>query len=108
MFIEFIAASILLNALPGEQMLNKHTMASIVHHHNHNIIIDERMHIPSLSKMKTVAVEGGTTLALTPVTVKEALKISIPSQRESSIMGMMQHSWLNAPENTIALQVMGP
>ena len=66
------------------------------------------MHIPSLSVMKTVAVEGKITLALMPVTVKATLKVSIPSQGKSSIMGMMQHSWLSAPEMIRGLQVMGP
>ena len=66
------------------------------------------MHIPSLSAMKTVAVEGGTTLAMMPVTLKVTPKISVPSQRKSSIMGMLQHSWLSVPEKIIGLQVMGP
>ena len=85
--------------------INKRIIASKVYYHN---IIDENMHIPSLSAMKTVAVEGGTTLALTPVTVKATLKVSVPSQRLSSVMGMLQHSWLSVPENTRGLQVMGP
>jgi len=64
--------------------------------------------IPSLSAIKTVAVEGKPTLTLALAAVRETLKDSVPSQRLSSTMGMLQHSWLSVPENTRGLQVMGP
>ena len=66
------------------------------------------MHVPSLSAMKTEAVAGETTLALASTATTVTVKLSVPSQRKSSLMGMLQHSWLSVPENTRGLHVMGP
>ena len=66
------------------------------------------IHVPSLSAMATVAVAGGTTLAFVSTATTVTVKTSVPSERKSSIMGMLQHTWLSVPGSTRGLHVMGP
>ena len=63
----------------------------------------------SLSAMLTMAVVEATRLALfESVVVRPTLKLSGSSTRLSSLMGMLQHSWLPEPaEKVRGLQAAG-